>query len=66
MQVKSKNTFQTVYTGKNKFRKAILTRISARRWAYRLGFESDLEITNGGESRTKRMALGHIESYLDL
>ena len=57
--------FQTVYRGKNPHRKAWITRITANRWAYRLGWESEVESKRGGECKTRKSALFHVAVFLD-
>lgn len=47
------------------FRKAIVTRINGRRWAYRTGWASQAELREGGEARTKWEAVLRARAWLN-
>lgn len=47
------------------FRKAIVTRINGRRWAYRTGWVSQDELREGGETRTKWQAVLRARMWLN-
>jgi len=51
---------QKAFTSGN--RKALLTRVNARTWLYRVGFSGDLELKDGGRTHTRRLAMNHIKA----
>ena len=53
---------QKAFTSGN--RKALLTRVNARTWLYRVGFSGDLELKDGGRTHTRRLAMNHIKGWL--